>query len=189
MKYSLPWLINRLDEEVRLKYLFFWGHQPRKDGQIGESCFSQWWGAPFTVENVVYKTAEHWMMAEKARLFGDEAVLKEILRCKSPGEAKKWGRQVRNFDAASWTGQCYDIVRKGNFYKFAQNQSLKSFLIQTGERILVEASPVDAIWGIGLAADHPNRENPVKWPGRNLLGFALMEVRDMLKNTEHRAAE
>ncbi|MFD1141498.1 NADAR family protein [Larkinella insperata] len=180
MNYNLPWLIDQYNRQNRLEYVFFWGHQPRKDGQISESCFSQWWESPFTVSDVVYKTAEHWMMAEKARLFGDEAALMAILCCQTPAEAKKMGRTVQNFDSIVWNNSCYGVVKKGNFYKFSQNQVLREFLLRTKEQILVEASPVDPIWGIGLASDHPDRATPVKWPGQNLLGFALMEVRDEL---------
>jgi ribA/ribD-fused uncharacterized protein len=72
-------------------------------------------------------------------------------------------------------------VVEGNLHKFSQDENLKEFLLNTNERILVEASPMDKIWGIGLAADHPNIENPILWKGENLLGFALMEVRDELR--------
>ena len=162
------------------KFLFFWGHQPSKDGTIAKTCFSQWWLSSFVVEGIEYKTAEHWMMAEKARLFGDEEILQKILACHSPAEAKKLGRKVKNYQDEIWLENRFEIVKRGNFYKFSQNESLKDFLLTTQKRILVEASPVDNIWGIGMAIDHPNIENPAKWEGLNLLGFALMEVRDEL---------
>jgi ribA/ribD-fused uncharacterized protein len=165
------------------KFLFFWGHQPSKDGTITKTCFSQWWQSPFIVEGIEYKTAEHWMMAEKARLFGDEEILQKILVCKSPAEAKKLGRKVTNYQDEIWLDKRFEIVKEGNFYKFSQNELLKEFLLNTKERILVEASPVDNIWGIGMATDHPDIENIEKWEGLNLLGFALMEVRDELNLT------
>ena len=120
------------------------------------------------------------MMAEKARLFNDEEVLIKILGCTSPTEAKKLGRTVQDFSAELWDNQCFAIVVTGNYYKFSQNPDLRNYLRTTGNRILVEASPVDSIWGIGLAKDNADIERPVKWPGKNLLGFALMEVRDQL---------
>lgn len=164
-----------------VKFLFFWGHQPAKDGAITKTCFSQWWESPFVVEGITYSTAEHWMMAQKAILFKDDAVFNKILKSKSAAEAKKLGREVRNYNDEVWLANRYEIVRQGNFYKFSQNPDLKEFLINTNERVLVEASSVDAIWGVGMASDHKDISNPEKWRGLNLLGFALMEVRDELK--------
>lgn len=163
------------------KYVFFWGHQPSKDGTITKTCFSQWWISPFVVEGITYKTAEHWMMAKKAELFNDQEVLEKIIQANSPAEAKKLGREVRNYVDSLWLKNRFEIVKQGNFHKFSQNPDLKEFLINTKERILVEASPVDSIWGIGMATDHKDNNNPEKWRGLNLLGFALMEVRDELK--------
>lgn len=181
MKYNLQTLQAKFNNNERLKYIFFWGHQPQKDGSIGKTCMSQWWeGTPFEVDGIRYETAEHWMMAEKARLFNDEEILKEILKTKSPAKAKKLGRQVRNFDAGIWSKNCFEIVTKGNFHKFSQNEDLKTYLQNTGNRILVEASPYDAIWGIGAKQTSPNVENPNTWRGTNLLGFALMEARDLI---------
>ncbi|MDR6240660.1 hypothetical protein HNQ88_003736 [Aureibacter tunicatorum] len=164
-----------------MKFLFFWGHQPSRDGSVSSSCFSQWWQQIFEIDNIKYPTAEHWMMAEKARLFGDTEVLERILKAKSPGEAKKLGRLVKGFDQTIWESKRYQIVVLGNYHKFKQHPELMKFLLNTKERVLVEASPVDAIWGIGYDSNHQFANVPVKWRGLNLLGFALMEVRDMLK--------
>ncbi|OHT46719.1 MULTISPECIES: NADAR family protein [Flavobacterium] len=163
------------------KFLFFWGHQPSKDGTITKTCFSQWWLSSFKVNGVTYKTAEHWMMAKKAELFNDNEVLNKIIKANSPAEAKKLGRQVKNYDDAIWLENRFEIVKEGNYHKFSQNPDLKAFLLNTDERVIVEASPVDPIWGIGMAGDHKDVLNPAKWKGLNLLGFALMEVRDELK--------
>ncbi|MVN78518.1 DUF1768 domain-containing protein [Hymenobacter sp. HMF4947] len=181
MTYSTAWLLAELAQEHRVKYLFFWGHQPSKDGVITKSCLSQWWVADFVVAGVTYRSTEHWMMAEKARLFDDAAVLAQILAAKSPAEAKKLGRAIHDFVPDVWEAHKYDIVKTGNFHKFSQHKNLLTFLLATGDRVLVEASPVDTIWGIGLAADHVDAENPARWQGPNLLGFALMEVRDQLR--------
>ena len=180
MKYNLKWLLDKHQKGEKLKYLFFWGHQPKKDGSISESCFSQWWLSPFTLDGIEYKTAEHWMMAQKAILFNDKVQLEKILICKSPAEAKKIGRWIENFNGSLWDTHKYEYVKQGNYYKFSQNPQLKTFLLHTGERILVEASPVDNIWGIGMAKNDANIYNPTQWKGQNLLGFALMEVRDKL---------
>lgn len=181
MTYSMEWLLAKVDRQEPVKYLFFWGHQPSKDGRISPSCFSQWWEAPFQVEGVDYKTAEHWMMAQKAILFDDTETLHSILKAKSPAEAKKLGRKVRNFDEAKWVANRYEAVIEGNYQKFNQHPDLKAFLLSTSNRILVEASPSDSIWGIGLIASDERVHQPVNWQGMNLLGFALMEVRDRLQ--------
>jgi ribA/ribD-fused uncharacterized protein len=181
MTYDLEWLIDNFEKGNRTKYLFFWGHQKSKSGNLTSSCFSQWWTSPFIVDNVRFNTAEHWMMAQKALLFADNEIYDKVIAAKSPAEAKALGRQVQNFDEKVWNTKRVEIVVKGSLQKFKQHQDLKEFLLNTKERVLVEASPVDVIWGIGLSADSDKAENPKSWNGLNLLGFALMEVRDILK--------
>ncbi len=174
-----------LVREVRagrtIRYLCFWGHRPRRDGQVGASCLSQWWPAPFTVDGVTYATAEHWMMAGKARLFGDAEAERQVLAAGHPAEAKKAGRLVRGFDEETWARERYGIVIEGSVHKFAAHPELREFLLNTGEKVLVEASPVDRVWGIGLAADDEAATDPERWKGPNLLGFALMEARERLR--------
>lgn len=165
----------------KVKYLHFWGHRPRPDGTIGASCLSQWWPSPFTVDGVVYASAEHWMMAGKARLFGDARAEELAVAAKSPAEAKKVGRLVRDFDDEVWQRERFALVTAGSVHKFGQNPELGAFLLGTGERVLVEASPLDRIWGIGLAADDPRAQDPAAWRGLNLLGFALMAAREELR--------
>lgn len=167
----------RYNAGKKLKYIFFWGHQPNKHG-VTASCFSQWYGAPFTVDGQRYPTAEHFMMAEKAALFRDQLIRAQVLQAPNPGAAKALGRQVRGFDETAWLQHRYSIVVRANEAKFAQNPEIGHFLQQTGTRVLVEASPVDSVWGIGLAQDDERVNNPNQWPGLNLLGFALMQVRD-----------
>lgn len=181
MKYNNDWLRDKYKTEEQIKYIFFWGHQPSKDGSITKTCFSQWWPAPFEVDGITYPTAEHWMMAGKARLFNDTTVLKKILQANTPKAVKQLGREIQNFDPSVWDEQKFSIVVTGNWHKFSQHEALKTFLLNTGNRVLVEASPVDAIWGIGMAEDHTNITNPLLWKGQNLLGYALMEVRDKLQ--------
>ncbi|QDU94563.1 NADAR family protein [Lignipirellula cremea] len=164
-------------------YLHFWGHTPPKDGSVGAACLSQWYPVLFQVQEVYYPTAEHWMMAEKARLFQDEEALLEILTADSPNQAKAWGRKVRNFDADQWNAQARGIVTAGNLAKFSQSDDLRDFLLGTGDQVLVEASPFDRIWGIGLKGTDPRAAHPDTWRGQNLLGFALMDVRQSLRET------
>lgn len=180
--YNLQWLLNKVEKKENVKYLFFWGHAPSKDGSVTKSCFSQWWQSAFTVDEIRYSTAEHWMMAKKAELFGDKEIIEKILSAKSPAEAKKLGRQVKNFEPKVWSEKCFSIVCDGNYHKFSQDENLKEFLLNTKDRVLVEASPVDNIWGIGMAQDNEHAENPRLWEGANLLGFALMEIRDRLRD-------
>jgi ribA/ribD-fused uncharacterized protein len=132
------------------------------------------------VDGVVYPTAEHWMMAGKARLFGDEEALTAVLATADPRAAKAAGRRVRGFDESRWYAAGYRIVVAGNLAKFGQHPDLGQFLLATGGQVLVEASPRDRIWGIGLSADHPDSRVPSRWRGLNQLGFALMEVRERL---------
>ena len=163
-----------------IDFLFFWGHQPRPDGVTGPGCLSQWWPAPFTEDGVTYPTAEHWMMAGKARLFHDDQGLTSVLAAPSPKDAKAAGRAVRGYSDQAWAAARFDLVIAGNLAKFRQNPDLAAFLCGTGRKVLVEASPRDRIWGIGMAATHPDATRPSLWRGTNLLGFALMNVRDYL---------
>lgn len=174
-------LIAHLAEGNAVKYVFFWGHTPPKDGSVDKNCFSQWYESDFDIDGVHFPTAEHYMMAEKARLFGDEPIRQKILACSHPHEAKKLGRAVKNYDDKKWHAQRFEIVVAGNMAKFSQHIALKEFLQGTGDRVLVEASPHDRIWGIGIGQSNPDAQNPAKWPGLNLLGFALMEVRACLR--------
>ena len=165
---------------ARPKWLMFWGHQPQRDGSVGAGALSQWWPSAFTVDGVRYATAEHWMMAGKARLFGDEASAEAILAARTPAEAKNLGRLVRGFDEERWNAARFDLVVTGNTAKFGQDPALRGYLLGTSGRVLVEASPLDRVWGIGLAATDDRAQDPDRWCGLNLLGFALMAARARL---------
>ncbi|ENI8645403.1 NADAR family protein [Listeria monocytogenes] len=182
MDYTLEKIQHKYRKGEKLKYIFFWGHQPAEDGKISKSCFSQWWICSFKVDGVEYNCAEQFMMAEKAKLFNDMEMREKILAAKHPKQAKDFGRLISGFQEDIWLKNRFNIVMRANLAKFSQNEELKKFLMQTKNRILVEASPVDKIWGIRMAADNKNVENPLYWKGLNLLGFALMAVRDELEN-------
>ncbi|EAG1700317.1 NADAR family protein [Listeria monocytogenes] len=182
MDFTLEKIQHKYRKGEKLKYIFFWGHQPAEDGKISKSCFSQWWICSFKVDGVEYNCAEQFMMAEKAKLFNDMEMREKILAAKHPKQAKDFGRLISGFQEDIWLKNRFNIVMRANQAKFSQNEELKNFLMQTKNRILVEASPVDKIWGIGMAADNKNVENPLYWKGLNLLGFALMAVRDELEN-------
>lgn len=179
--YNVQWLQSQVAQNNTIKYFYFWGHTPRTVGVTDHSCFSQWFGSPFVVNGHTYNTAEHWMMAHKALLFNDHEIYEKILAAKTPGEAKQLGREVRKFDEVVWKDAAFDIVKYGNIHKFSQHPEMGSYLLNTGNRVLVEASPVDFIWGVGLAKDNPAIEDVNKWRGLNLLGFALMAARDALR--------
>ncbi|QMU75602.1 NADAR family protein [Streptacidiphilus sp. PB12-B1b] len=165
---------------ARPKWLMFWGHRPQRDGSAGAGSLSQWWPAPFLVDGVRYATAEHWMMAGKARLFGDEASVPPILGARTPAEAKSLGRLVRGFDDERWRTERFELVVRGNVARFGQDPALREYLLGTRNRVLVEASPRDRVWGIGFGAAHEHATVPERWRGLNLLGFALMEARERL---------
>ena len=180
MIYNLEDLKKAYEAGETCKFMFFLGHTPAADGHNKEACISQWWKCAFQVEGVEYSCAEQFMMAEKARMFGDEAMLAEIMKASHPKEMKGYGRAVSGFDKEAWDSACYGIVKRGNLAKFSQNPELLEFLLTTKNRILVEASPRDRIWGIGMGKANPDAQCPLRWRGRNLLGFALTEVRDQL---------
>ena len=179
MKYTLQNTIERFQNHEELEFLFFWGHTVKE--KITKACFSQWFPYEFEEDGIFYKTAEHYMMAGKAKLFDDNEILTEIINSDSPNRAKSLGRKVKNFDPQIWDGQKYEIVKKANLLKFSQNGKFREFLLSTSDKILVEASPYDKIWGIGMLESDKKVNNPAFWNGENLLGFALMEVRDLLK--------
>ena len=168
------------EAEGRLPGLvLFWGDTPSAPDP-GPWVLSQWWAAPFTVDGVAYRTAEAYMMAEKARLFGDEDALAVVLAASEPAVVKRAGRLVTPFDSDVWDAHRYDVVVRGNVAKFAAHDDLRAYLLSTAPRALVEASPEDRVWGIGLAAGDTAAQRPSAWRGDNLLGFALMDVRERL---------
>lgn len=168
------------DRGEHVEFLFFWGHKAQPDGSVGSGCLSQWWPAPFTIDGLVFATAEHYMMWRKAALFCDEQVAGQILTAARPDRAKALGRQVRGFDQATWEAHRFGIVVDASTAKFGQNPELREYLLATDDKVLVEASPRDRVWGIGLAAGNERAQDPASWRGLNLLGFALMHARSAL---------
>jgi ribA/ribD-fused uncharacterized protein len=145
---------------------------------------SQWHYSLFTLGGDEYTCAEQFMMAEKARVFGDADALEQILETPYPREQKRIGRRVRGFDEAEWNRVCRGIVYRGNLAKFEQNDRLRATLLETGDRVIAEASPHDLIWGIGFHESEPEAHRPELWRGRNWLGVALMQVRATLAAQE-----
>ena len=152
------------------KYVFFWGE-----------VFSQWYPAEMFIDGQWYNCCEQYMMHQKALLFGDSEIAELIMNESNPKEQKKYGRMIKNFDKSVWDKNCLAIVYEGNLAKFSQNKDLKEEMLSTGNRIFVEASPFDNIWGIGMSEDSEGIENPSFWLGLNLLGQALTLVKQEIQ--------
>jgi ribA/ribD-fused uncharacterized protein len=144
------------------------------------SPFSQWYRCSFVVNGRTFGCAEQFMMHGKAELFGDREIADQILAAREPREHKSLGRKVQTFDDAKWRAAREAIVKAGNRAKFTQNTALLDLLLATRGTTLVEASPRDRIWGIGLTATDPRALDPATWRGQNLLGKILTELRDEL---------
>ena len=165
----VPSGVRMHDLVVRDGYALFWSEWP-----------SQWTWSPFTIDNVRYNCAEQWMMASKARLFDDKESLRMIMGATDPSDQKRYGRKVRGFDEQKWSSVAYKVVLQGTLEKYRQNKELCDKLIATAGLTMVEASPKDKIWGIGLDKSHKDATKPGRWLGKNLLGKALDEARAII---------
>jgi ribA/ribD-fused uncharacterized protein len=152
------------------KYEFFWN-----------GPFSQWYPSEFETEGLKFKCCEQYMMYRKSIIFGDSEMADLIMQSKDPKVQKMLGRRVKNFDEKIWGEKNFQIVYKGNYEKFTQNPKLKETLLATGDKILVEASPYDRIWGIGLREDNELIKDPKNWRGQNLLGWVLTLLKHELR--------
>ena len=182
MRYTMDLIKEIVKRNSNMPIIYFWGHTPNPK-RMTAACLSQWYECCFEVEGVRYHTAEQFMMAGKARLFQDEEVLLKIMEASTPNAYKKLGRLIQGFVQGTWDAHKYEIVVAGNKAKFSQNPELKEYLLSTGDAILAEASPYDRIWGIGLDREQAVKGNIANWRGENLLGCALMEVRDWLRES------
>ena len=142
--------------------------------------FSQWYPCSFTASGNTFNCAEQFMMHGKALLFADTETAAKILAAAHPRQHKALGRKVKPFDDVVWKRERLNIVRAGSRAKFTQNPELLEKLLATAGTLLVEASPYDKIWGIGLAATDPRAKDPAQWKGQNLLGKILTELREQL---------
>ena len=179
-KYSLEKLRKDFNAGKKIDFLFFYGHTNDKK-EVTKSSLSQWYIKDFRDNDLVFNCMEKYMMYNKALLFDDKDIANEILNTNQPKAIKELGRKVKNFNDELWDKMKYKIVFTGNYYKFSQNADLRNFLLSTKNKVLVEASPYDKVWGIKMKYDDENIENPFCWKGENLLGFALMEARDEIK--------
>ncbi len=166
-------------QTLQNKYLFFWSHSER-GSNVTKACLSQWYPSYMIIDNVPYCNVEQYLMAEKARTFGDTETEQKILKTSDPKEIKELGREVKDYDDQIWAAKRKDVAFKANTVKFASHTHLRKFLFETKIWTLVEASPYDRIWGIGYNEAHALKVSPDQW-GQNLLGQVLMEVRANLK--------
>jgi ribA/ribD-fused uncharacterized protein len=169
-KLSLKFLENKMSEIIKNGFVLFWG-----------GYLSQWYMSEMEIDGCKYNCCEQWMMAEKARKFNDLETLKAIMKSSSPRDQKALGRKIKDFDVQLWNSICREVVYRGNLAKFSQNQELKQRLLATADLTLVEASPYDKVWGIGLSADDPRAAQRSQWQGTNWLGEAIMQVRKELQ--------
>lgn len=142
--------------------------------------FSNWYLSDFVVNGIRFSSLEQYMMYQKAIRFHDKKMASQILSTANVAKIKQLGRQVSGYDENIWNGIRQIVVYEGLLAKFSQNDHLKRLLKETGNAILAECAVRDTIWGIGLSMNDPNRFDRNKWKGQNLLGFALMMVRDKL---------
>ncbi|MFK7031638.1 NADAR family protein [Flavobacterium oreochromis] len=168
-------ILNRLKEiynnKLFLIYCFFYGY---------DHPLSQWYTSNFVINDINFTSAEQWMMYSKAKLFNDSEKMIEILNELNPSNQRKLGRQIKSFKEDIWLSKRREIIYKGNYAKFSQNEDLKSFLKNTNKMILAEASPVDLIWGIGYSINNLERFDQNNWRGLNLLGEILMDIREKI---------
>ncbi len=151
------------------KYIYFYG-----------SFFSQWAMRDMIIDGEKYNCCEQFMMVKKARLYGDCVNAIKIMDRDNPSVQKSLGRKVKNFDKDKWDNISRKVVYEANYAKFTQNEDLKNILLDTEDKIIVEASPYDCIWGVGLKADDKRILNPNNWRGTNWLGEEIMKVRDKI---------
>ncbi|KAF2153720.1 DUF1768-domain-containing protein [Myriangium duriaei CBS 260.36] len=160
--------------------VYFW-----REFEVPYGFLSQWFACPFTVDGTTYATTEMWMMVQKARIFGDSEAEQQMLATDDPETQRDLGRKVKGYDGKIWDQHKSRVVEDGNYHKFTKTRHdalMKVKLLATGDRELVEASPTDRIWGVGFAVDEAG-QNRDKW-GLNLLGKAIMMVRDRLREED-----
>lgn len=162
--------MGKLNYTIKDNYVLFWnGH------------FSNWYPVSFTLNNMQFNCSEQYMMYMKAKTFNDQVSADKIMEAINPGVQKKLGKTVANFNNDEWDKVKEQIVYDACLAKYEQNKEIHDLLLDTKDLILVEASPYDKIWGIGLAEDDARATDESQWQGQNLLGIALMKVRSTLQ--------
>jgi ribA/ribD-fused uncharacterized protein len=168
---QLTFTEQKITKPKEEKFTFFW---------LKDSVLSNWHPAPFELGGIKYNCTEQHMMYNKAMFFNDTHMAERIMKSDSPDEQKKLGRRVKGFDVDEWDKVCKEITYNGCRAKFLQNPEMLKFLLQTKGTTLVEASPFDTIWGIGLDAKDPKAKDRSQWRGKNYLGEILTKLREDL---------
>lgn len=155
-------------------HIFFWGD---------DDVYSNFYRFEFKYKGKTFFCSEQAFMWEKAMLFGDKNIAGQILKSTHPYECKKLGRKVKNYDDKKWGKVREDIWKEILINKFS-SEPLKSEILKTKNKILVEASPYDKLYGIGLEVWDDRVLDENNWKGKNLLGKILMGVREDLNQRE-----
>lgn len=161
-----------IEDKVTDTHVYFWG----------DPTLSNWGPAPFEYKGHKFFNSEQAFMWEKAMCFKDLEIAKLILEARNPRVAKELGREVKNYNEQQWAKQRYKAMYDVCLAKFSQNQDQRETLLNTGNRTIVEASPYDTIWGVGIHWTDEKILDEKNWRGQNLLGKALMDVRKTLRN-------
>jgi ribA/ribD-fused uncharacterized protein len=170
----MEWLLRREESGAKIEFMFF-GNRGSPASPTSESLFR--------ADGFRFFCADQYLMVKKAELFGDTRSLTTLLGLIDPDEALRLGRRVLPFDERRWAANRYRIAVAGNLAKFSSTAELTMWLGRTEDRVLVAAYPDDPVWGMGLASFHSDVAYPSRWPGLNLLGFALMDVRDRIRQS------
>jgi ribA/ribD-fused uncharacterized protein len=167
--------LHQQDENNRHAYLFLWCGQ----------CFSNWHHSPNQfvdpITELSFNSTEQYFMWAKATFFGDKEIADLVVKELDQRKIKELGRKIKNYNNDAWECVRFGFMVYANYLKYSQNASMGNELLSTQGKILVEASPYDTIWGVGLGENDPHILSEENWKGRNLLGKALMKVRTMLE--------
>ncbi|MFN7117076.1 MAG: NADAR family protein [Saprospiraceae bacterium] len=180
--YDISWLQKAIKKGEEFEYFYFWEFASFE--KTGKHCFSIWHKSPFTIDNLTYPTMQHYMMAHKALIFQDYDRFEKIMVAPTPREAQLLGDEIADIDFEHWAREQYDIAKEGNIHKFNQYPSFAAELLQTGNKILVEASLTDAIWVKQDDSDDVEL-GYYNWISINLHGFVLMSVREFFRDFGH----
>ncbi|VTU42571.1 MULTISPECIES: NADAR family protein [unclassified Variovorax] len=163
---------------LRTEIVTFWGAQ---------SPLSNWNIGKFTSRGIDFNCSEQLMMYRKAELFGDATSMAAILVEPDPREQKALGRAVSGFVKPIWDAASEAVLFEGLFDKFTQVASAHGVLMASEEKLIIEASPTDRLYGVGLAAYDPRILDTETWRGANRLGYLLMRVRSAIRSAQRAA--
>lgn len=147
-----------------------------------DAPFSNFYKTAFIYKGYDLSFSEQGLMIEKALLF-EPSKADDIAQATHPYQAKQLGRSIQNHDDKKWGAVRYDKMVAVLKAKFA-SPDLKSILLETGERTLVEGSPYDRVWGVKIDWQDDRILDEANWKGQNLLGKALMEVREYYQDKQ-----